>query len=363
MHEMPELPAGTVTLLFSDVAGSTALVKSLGEGYGAALATHRDLLRQAFAEHGGREVDTQGDSFFVAFARAPDALAAAVAAQRALSGYAWPGDVPVVVRIGLHTGEPHRAEHGYTGVAVHRAARICSIAHGGQVLLSRATAGIVDDEELPDVALRDLGEHPLKDFERPERVFQVVADGLPAEFPPLRVDQQAPLTGTVTIVVIEGRRMMRLADEVPAEQFGSLLAEYQRLLREVLEGMGGREVEVAFDSAIAAFATARKAVAAAIAAQRAVATHDWPGGSRPAISVGLHSGEAGIGWVGPAASLGSQLCDIAEGGQIVLSQATAALLEDQNIGDLSVRDLGAQPTRHTGQLVRVYELVVPLGSK
>ncbi len=314
--------------------------------------------RSRFAEHGGTEVDTQGDAFFVAFVGARDAVAAAIAAQRALAEHPWPDEAPVSVRMGLHTGEAYPAEHGYVGVAVHRAARICTIAHGGQVLLSRSTAGIVEDEDIPGVALRDLGEHRLKDVDRPERISQLVIDGLPSDFPPLRtIDQQLSLTGTVTIVFAEGRRMMRLLRELNPDHFGALLSEYQRLLRGLFERMGGREVEVSFDSAMAAFPTAKQAALAAVAAQRAVGAYDWPQGQRLAISVALHSGEAGIGWVGPAVLRCEGLCDAAEGGQIFLSQATASLLEDEDLGELSIQDLGELATRRTHEAVRVHELV------
>jgi class 3 adenylate cyclase len=355
---MTDLPSGTSTLVFTDIDGSTELVKRLGPRYVEALEEHRDVLRAAFAAHGGAEVDTQGDALFVAFGRARDGVLAAVDAQRALAEHPWRDDVPVRVRIGLHTGEPHRTEHVYAGVAVHRGARICSLAHGGQVLLSRSTAPIVDDEEIPGVSLRDLGEHQLKDLDRPEHVFQLVVEGLRSDFPPLRtIDRQVPLTGPVTIVMAEGRRMMRLVDELPPEQFGALLNELQALLRRVFEDAGGREVEVAGDSAVAAFPSPKQAVVAAVASQRAVATHRWQRRQPAAISVGLHSGDAGVGWIGPAALRCSLLCDVAEEGQIVLSPATAGLLEDENLGELSVHDLGEQPTRRTGELVRLYELV------
>jgi class 3 adenylate cyclase len=356
---MSELPGGTVTLLFTDVDGSTELIKRLGERYGAALAQHRELLRAAFAEHAGTEVDTQGDAFFVVFGRAADAVAAAVASQRALAEHEWAYDAPVSVRVGLHTGDAaYRAEHGYVGVAVHRAARICTMGHGGQVLLSRSTAGIVDDEEIPGVALRDLGEHRLKDFDRPERLFQLVIQGLASEFPPLRtIDRQIPLAGTVTVVQAEGRRMMRLSRELTPEDFGALLSEYQRVLRGLFEGLGGRDVEVITDMAIAAFPTAKQAALAAVAAQRAMAAHEWPLGLRPAISVGLHSGQAGVGWTGPASLRCSELCDAAEGGQIFMSQATAGLLEDEELGELSLRDVGEPRARRTQRAVRAYELV------
>jgi class 3 adenylate cyclase len=228
------------------------------------------------------------------------------------------------------------------------------------VLLSRATAGIVDDEVLPGVALRDLGEHRLKDIDRPERIYQLVIEGLPSDFPPPRTaDQQVPLTGTVTIVMAEGRRMMRLSRELTREQVGTLLSEYQRLLRGVFERLSGHQIEVSLDTALAAFPTAKEAALAAVAVQRAVAAHAWSHGRSVEISVGLHSGEAGIGWVGPAVVRCFELCDTAEGGQIFMSQATASLLEDEDLGELAVRDLGEQRTRRSQEPVRAYEFVTP----
>jgi class 3 adenylate cyclase len=355
-----KLPTGAVTFLFSDVDGSTELVKRLGRDYGDVLAEHRDLVRAAFGGRGGVEVDTQGDAFFVAFGSARDAVVAAVAAQRALATHSWRDGVGLRVRMGLHTCEAHRSHGGYVGVGVHRAARICTAAHGGQVLLARSTAGIVDDEEIAGVAVRDLGEHRLKDIDRPERIFQLVIEGLPSEFPALRtVDQQIPLSGTVTVVVTEGRRVMRLARELAPDVFGALISEYQRLVQGVFESMGGQQVEAAGDSASAVFATAKQAALAAAAAQRAVATHEWPQGLKLAISVGLHSGEAGVGWAGVAAIRCADLCDAAEGGQILLTQVAAGLLEEENLGAMLVRDLGEMPLRRSEQKIRAYELVIP----
>jgi class 3 adenylate cyclase len=360
MKVMIGLPTGTVTFVFTDVARSTELVKRLQESYAQALAVHRALLRAAFAERGGIEVDTQGDASFVAFGRASDAVESAAAAQRELARHAAAEGVAVGVRIGMHTGEPYRSEHGYTGLAVHRAARICSMGHGGQVLLSGATAGIVDDVELAGASLRDLGEYRLKDFDRPERVFQLVIAGLPSDFPPLRaIDQQPPLSGTVTIVMREGRRMMRLLRELPHEHFETLITDYRRLVSQVLTEAGGRRVEMTGDSVAAGFATAREAIEGAVAAQRAVATHDWPYGVSASISVGVHSGEAGIGLLGPAILRCQELCDAGEGGQIFLSQATASLLEDETLGDLLIRDVGEREMRRTRGAVRAYELVFP----
>jgi len=181
---MAELPSGTVTFLFSDVEGSTRLLARLRGRYAGVLGEHRRLLRAAFDEHDGREIDTEGDGFFVAFARARDAIAAAVSAQRSLASGRWPEGVEVRVRMGVHTGEADVGLDGYVGLDVHRAARICAAGHGGQVLISGSTRALVADELPADVALRDLGEHRLKDLERPEHLFQLVIGGLLAEFPP-----------------------------------------------------------------------------------------------------------------------------------------------------------------------------------
>ncbi len=190
---MPELPGGTVTLLFTDIEGSTQLLRRLGDAYAGVLAEHQRLLREAFQAHGGHEVDTQGDSFFVAFPSARAAVGAAVAAQRALAAYPWPDGAAVCVRMGVHTGEPTSTGARYVGLAVHRAARVGSAGHGGQVLLSASTEAVLRDELPSGFALRDLGEQRLKDFDQPERIYQVVADGLVADFPPLKVADPAPL--------------------------------------------------------------------------------------------------------------------------------------------------------------------------
>ena len=177
-----EVPTGTVTFLFTDIEGSTQLLKQLAGGYGEVLAEHQRILRAAFEAHGGWEVDTQGDSFFVAFRRAKDAVAAAVAAQRDLAAHPWAHGGGVRVRMGLHTGEPQVGGERYVGLGVHKAARIGAAGHGGQVLLSRTTRELVEDELPPGVTIRDLGERRLKDVDRPERLSQLVIDGLPSQF-------------------------------------------------------------------------------------------------------------------------------------------------------------------------------------
>ena len=178
---IPTAESGTVTFLFTDIEGSTRLLRELGDRYEHVRAEHDGLLRAAATAHGGNEVDTQGDSFFFSFRRARDAAAAAADAQRALSAHPWPDAAALRVRMGLHSGEPVVGADGrYVGLAVHRAARIASLAGGGQVLLSSTTAGLVADSLPTGVLLKDFGRHALKDFDRPERISQLVVEGLPS---------------------------------------------------------------------------------------------------------------------------------------------------------------------------------------
>ena len=209
-----DLPSGTVTLLFTDIEGSTALLHSLGDEYADVLAEHRHILRAAFAKRGGVEVDTQGDAFFYAFTRAGDAVEAAGEGQDGLA------ESRVRVRIGVHTGEPLVAAEGYVGIDVHRAARIAAAAHGGQVVISQTTRDLVDSE----AGLRDLGVHRLKDLTAPERLYQL-GDG---EFPPLRTLDATNLP--VTASPLLGR-------ETELEELVTLLTEGLRLV--TVTGPGG----------------------------------------------------------------------------------------------------------------------------
>ena len=203
---MPELPAGTVTFLFTDIEGSTRLLHELGDAYADALAEHRRVLRDAFARHGGVEVDTQGDAFFVAFARASDAPAAAREAQAALDG-------PIRVRMGVHTGEPLLTDEGYVGIDVHRAARIAAIGHGGQVLVSQSTRDLGGAD-----SLRDLGEHRLKDLTAPERIYQL-GDG---DFPPLKTLHQTNLPVQQTALIGRDRELSEVVELVRSHRLVTL---------------------------------------------------------------------------------------------------------------------------------------------
>ncbi len=175
---MSNLPSGTVTFVFSDVEGSTQLLKRLGERYAELIAQHRRIVRDSFGKHGGVEIDTQGDAFFFAFARARDAVAGAVDAQRAHAVEEWPDGEQVRVRMGLHTGEPAVGAEGYLGIDVVRAARLAAAGQGGHVLLSETTRALLGSS-LPDgVSVHALGERRFKDIEEPERIYELTIDGV-----------------------------------------------------------------------------------------------------------------------------------------------------------------------------------------
>ncbi len=226
---MNSLPTGTVTLLFTDIEGSTKLLQQLGERYARILAAHHEILRACFEKHHGRIVDTQGDSFFVCFARAMDAVNAAVDAQRALHTHAWDENIRVRVRMGLHTGEPTRAEDKYVGLDVHRAARIGAAGYGGQILLSETTHALVKNALPQDVTARDLGEHRLKDLRAPKRLYQLVIPELLSDFPPLKTLDARPNNLPAQLSSFVGR-------ERELDELASLLRT-TRLL--TLSGAGG----------------------------------------------------------------------------------------------------------------------------
>jgi class 3 adenylate cyclase len=178
---VPELPGGTVTFAFTDIEDSTELLKRLGDGYGDVLTAHRRIVRDTFTARDGIEIDTQGDAFFFVFPRARDALEAAVEAQRAHAAATWPGAVEVRVRMGLHTGEPALHEEGYVGLDVVRAARICTVGRGGQILLSETTRALLGSGLPEGVSVFPVGQRHLRGIDEPERVFEVAIDGLELE--------------------------------------------------------------------------------------------------------------------------------------------------------------------------------------
>ena len=216
-------PIGTVTFLFSDIEGSTALVRKMGTAnWTPVLERHRQVIRTALAATGGREVLTEGDSFFVVFINTQDAVRAAVEIQRKLAAEAWPDGVAIAVRIGLHTGEGELdADDTYVGTDVHRAARIAAAGHGGQVLLSETTSALVKSGLPPGVALSDLGEHRLKDL-APERLSQLRVEGLRSDFPPVKAVDRSPNNLPMRVTSFVGRDA-ELAETVKLLGAGRLL--------------------------------------------------------------------------------------------------------------------------------------------
>jgi len=205
------LPGGTVTFLFTDIEGSTRLLQTLGDDYGEVVREHRRLLREHLGAKGGAEVDTQGDAFFYSFPRAREAVAGAVAAQRALGEQAWPQGAEVRVRMGLHTGEPSVGDEGYLGLDVVRAARICSAGHGGQILLSETTRALLGNDLPEGVSVVDLGQQNLKDVQH-ERIFQLTLEGNES-FPPLKTE--APKSASDEL----GDRIERHVEEMIGRSF------------------------------------------------------------------------------------------------------------------------------------------------
>jgi class 3 adenylate cyclase len=370
---MGEQPRGTVTFLFTDIAGSTELVRKLGTRYADTLGEHRQLLRAAFAEHEGGS-DTQGDAFLVAFDRVKDAVLCAAAIQRALATHRSSAELFPKIRVGLHTTEPHIWSEGYVGVGVTRASRICAVGHGGQVLLSRSTAGLAADEEFEGISLLDLGEHRLKSLEWPERIFQLVIEGLENDFPPLDTIEGAGLaTETLTVLIADLEGLTQRVRTLSPEAFRALVADYHRTLRRVLSESGGMGVVSFSDTAVAVFRSARQAAITAAKLQVAVSQHAWPSDARIQIGVALDSGElvaTAHGYFGPAAIRCAKILERALGGHVLLSESTKNLLEGEDLGELELHESKHLfPSEPSGRILRpgrewratmpIYELVGP----
>ncbi|HET9323714.1 MAG TPA: adenylate/guanylate cyclase domain-containing protein [Gaiellaceae bacterium] len=342
-----------MTFLFTDIERSTDHARRLGSEFGALRSEHRRVLRQAFADHGGVEIDTAGDGFFVVFQRAADAVNAAAAGQRALDETESTREARLRVRMGLHTAEPFLDDEGYVGVGVHRAARICAIAHGGQTLMSNATAGIVEDLGLHGVRFHEVGEHRLKDMERPQRLFQLDVEGLASEFPPLQ--DRSHYFGTLLATDLAGwSNVLRgLGDEA------ALMAalRYQAMVSEAAEAHGGRAVEAVGDFALALFERPGDAVRAAVVVRKALEEKPWiPDEHRCPLRCGVHSGRLVSlqgGHLGSVAAHTARLCELAEPGEILVSTATEALLEGE-VPEFGLRDLGERTLAGRDRPERVF---------
>jgi class 3 adenylate cyclase len=356
------LPRGTVTFLFTDIEGSTELLRTLGTGYGGVRTEHGRLIEDACAANNGHVIDSQGDAYFAAFDRAADAVATAVDVQRKLAEVEWPEGLQLRVRMGLHTAEPFLDGSGYFGLGIHRAARICAAAHGGQILVSNATAGIVEDLESAEFELRDLGEFRLKDIARPQRLFELRVKGLDREFaPPKAIDDAAARdpygrVGTLLATDLYGfTRMIReLGDDAAAE----IAAEYRGLIRESVKAHGGTTIEAIADTVIAVFERARDAVECAAATRTLLRSHAWPRGKELSAGLAVHTGRLVAKDHGGASVLHLVLLlSEAEPGQILVSHSTEALLEGERLEPLQLNDLGERQLPRFDTPHRIFELV------
>jgi class 3 adenylate cyclase len=263
--------------------------------------------------------------------------------------------------MGLHSAEPFIHEDGYIGVGVHRAARICAAGHGGQILLSNATAGIVEDLGLDGVGLLDLGEHRLKDIERPQRLIQLVVAGLGSEFPPLKsLDRIAARPAIASLLYTDlvgwGQVMRKLGDERAAD----IARAYAELVSSAVAAESGRVLEVVGDGILSSFTWPPEAIRAATDIRGALQTEPWfPGDDRPSARMAIHSGrvpDPTSRYLGSVAMHCTALCAEAEPGQILVSHATEALLEGEVMLDVSLRDLGERTVPSFERPVRVFEL-------
>jgi class 3 adenylate cyclase len=331
---MSELPGGTLTVLHTEIEASTSLTVHLGDRYPEVLATHRALLRAAFAAHEGHEVDTQGDSFFVVFPRATQAVAAAVAIQRALAAEAWPEWGAVRVRVGLHTGEPIRTAEGYTGLDVIRGARIRDAGHGGQVLLSKSTAALIEDALIDGLSLRDLGAHRLKGLPRPERVFQLVIPDLPADFPPLQsLDTRghprpalAPGRVLTTVLFADIANSSALIVALGDRRWLALRAQYTALVHQELARHGGEEMEMVGDQTLAVFDGAAAAI------RCGCAMRDGVQGLGITVKVGIHAGEVESDDIsGITVLTGVRITGAGQPGEVLVSHTVKELVTGSGI--------------------------------
>jgi class 3 adenylate cyclase len=360
--ERNDLPRGTVTFLFTDIEGSTDLVRALGGEYGDVRAEHGRLIENACRAASGHVIDTQGDAYFAAFDRAADAVAAAVDVQRKLADVEWSEGTQLRIRIGLHTAEPFLHSSGYLGIGVHRAARICAAAHGGQILVSNATAGIVEDLESVEFELRDLGEFRLKDIARPQRLFELRVQGLEQEFaPPKALDDESALdpygrVGTLLGTDIVGfSRMLRdLGDDAAAE----VAADFRRVVQESVAAHGGTTIEAVADNVFAVFEHARDAITCAASTRALLKRHTWPTGAESVTAFAIHTGRlVAKDHMGASAFHLARLLGEAEPWQILVSHSTEALLEGERLEPLQVRDLGERLLPGFESPHRVFELV------
>jgi class 3 adenylate cyclase len=368
---MAELPAGTVTFLFTDVIGSTALWEQAPAAMQAALARHDELFDQAIGQSGGTNVRPrgEGDKRFAIFAGAPAAVAAALILQQALATEEWPTPRPIKVRVGIHTGEAQIRDHDYYGSAVNRSVRIRDLGHGGQVLLSGAVAALVADDLPKGARLVDLGEHQLRDLIRPEHVFQVVSQDLPSDFPPLlsldarsdgplpritsfgtpRVGEPDRVLVTLLITDIVGSTV-RLA-ELGDRRWHALLEDHLLITRRELARFRGREIKTTGDGLLAIFDGPARAIHCAEAIRKGVRELGLE------IRAGVHTGEVEIldrDLAGIAVHIASRIVAEAGPGELLASSIVKDLVAGSGI---ELEDQGTHTLRNVPGEWRLFRVV------
>jgi class 3 adenylate cyclase len=355
-----DLPTGTVTLVFVDLADATSLVRGLGDRAADLFAEYEDFIRAVFEEFDGRIVEVSGDTAFGAFGRAREAVAAACEAHRRLETHEWPEDVRLRAAIGIHTGEPTLGRGRYHGYAVHHAVLITQAAHPDGIFLSGATRDLVADNLPPRVALHDLGERTLRADDPPERLYELLVDGQEPRRTVDKTDGGELLPGgTVTFLFSDIEGSTKLLRGL-GERYGEVRTQHRRLIRDAAMATGGREVDTQGDSFFFVFARAKDAIDAAAAAQRALAAEPWPDGLELRVRMGLHTGEPSVdqeGYVGLDVVRGARICAVARGGQVLVSATTRALLGVHE--GIELRDLGEQELKDLPQPEQLYELVLP----
>ena len=357
------LPTGTVTFVFTDLEGSTRLWEDHPEAMQTALARHDAVLRSSVESQGGHVVKSTGDGIHAAFATAGTALRAVLDAQLGLLAEAWGPTGQLRMRAALHTGTAESRDGDYYGPAVNRAARLMSAAHGGQVVVSLATAQLIGDDAVPDgYRLVDLGEHQLRDLSRPERVFQLTGPGLPAEFPALRSfgapgrdRAEAPLPVTVLFTDVEGSTALQFSrgDEVAH----GVLQSCEAITRSQVDHFGGRIIKALGDGLMATFTSPRRAVSCALAINAEVTQHAQ---ERPELAAvvraGLHTGEVietPDDIHGAVVSAASRICAHAEGGHVLVSDVVKQLCGP--LPGVAFREAGRVALRGVGEQWQLFE--------
>ena len=312
---MAELPAGTVTFLFTDVEGATRLLDLQPETASLALARHEALLRQAIEARAGHVFSTGGDHLFAAFARASDGLAAALEGQRALQREPWRETGPLKVRMALHTDAAEPRGGAYVGVQLNRTVRLTGLARGGQILLSQATQDQVRDNLPPATKLRDLGEYRLRDLNRPERVFQLIAPDVS--------DDAAADRVLATILFTDIVSSTAMAVELGDQRWRALLAGHHTIVRDQLPRFRGREIRSTGDGVLAAFDTPSRAIQCA----RAISEDVCRLGIQ--IRAGVHTGECevvGDALEGVAVHVAARVAALAEGSELLVTSTVKDLM-------------------------------------